>query len=96
MDAVSAINALPGGAYSEKAIIVFTDGIQNRNPSINDVAASIDDRTFAGAMTVKVGPVSTRYTGKATFEKLDAATRTAEIVGSGRDVRGRDSFPSMA
>ncbi len=43
----SELNALPSGAYSEKAIIVFTDGIQNRNPSISDVAASIDDRTFA-------------------------------------------------
>lgn len=54
-----------------------------------EVTDKIDDRTFAGTMTVKVGPVSTRYVGKATFEKLDAASRTAEIVGSGRDVRGR-------
>jgi len=53
------------------------------------VTEKVDDKTYAGTMTVKVGPVSTKYEGKATFEKLDAATRTAEIVGSGRDVKGR-------
>lgn len=53
------------------------------------VTEQIDDRTFAGTITVKVGPVSTQYRGKARFERLDAATRTAEVVGSGQDVKGR-------
>jgi hypothetical protein len=38
---------------------------------------------------VKVGPVSTSYRGKVTFERLDPATRTAEIVASGQDIRGK-------
>jgi hypothetical protein len=48
-----------------------------------------DDRNFAGTITVKVGPVSTQYRGRARFERLDVATRTAEMVGSGQDVKGR-------
>ena len=49
----------------------------------------IDDKTFAGTMAVKVGPVSTSYKGKVVFERLDANGRTAEIVATGQDVRGR-------
>jgi len=49
----------------------------------------IDDKTFAGTMAVKVGPVSTSYKGKIVFEKLDASAHTAEIVATGQDVRGR-------
>jgi carbon monoxide dehydrogenase subunit G len=40
-------------------------------------------------MTVKVGPVSSSYKGKVVFARLDPATRTAEIVATGTDVRGR-------
>jgi carbon monoxide dehydrogenase subunit G len=40
-------------------------------------------------MTVKVGPVSSSYKGKVVFEKLDSASRTAEIVATGQDIRGR-------
>jgi hypothetical protein len=37
----------PEVGYDHKAIIVFTDGIENRPQFIADVAASIDSRTFA-------------------------------------------------
>jgi len=53
------------------------------------ILGRIDDKTFAGTMAVKVGPVSTSYKGKLVFERLDASSRTAEIVASGQDVRGR-------
>jgi len=49
----------------------------------------LDDKTYAGTMTVKVGPVSSSYKGKVIFERLDASTRTAEIRASGQDVRGK-------
>ncbi|HYV65986.1 MAG TPA: SRPBCC family protein [Myxococcales bacterium] len=49
----------------------------------------IDDKTYAGTMAVKVGPVATSYKGKIVFERLDATSRTAEIVATGQDVRGR-------
>src|SRR5438132_4704536 len=49
----------------------------------------IDDKTFAGTMAVKVGPISTSYKGKIVFERVDESARTAEIVATGQDVRGR-------
>jgi hypothetical protein len=53
------------------------------------VTEQVDDTTFLGTITVKVGPVTTQYRGKARFERLDAATRTAEVVASGQDVKGK-------
>ncbi|QEC69730.1 VWA domain-containing protein [Panacibacter ginsenosidivorans] len=41
------INAVPIADYEQKAIIVFTDGLENQPLSIADVAGSIDNRTFA-------------------------------------------------
>ncbi len=37
----------PINGYNEKAIIVFTDGIENRDQRIADVMGAIDERTFA-------------------------------------------------
>jgi carbon monoxide dehydrogenase subunit G len=53
------------------------------------ITGRIDEKTFAGTMAVKVGPISTSYKGKIVFERLDASVRTAEIVATGQDVRGR-------
>jgi carbon monoxide dehydrogenase subunit G len=53
------------------------------------ITGKLDDHTWQGTMTVKVGPVSSSYKGKVAFEKLDSASRTAEIVATGQDVRGR-------
>jgi carbon monoxide dehydrogenase subunit G len=53
------------------------------------ITEQTDDRNFTGTITVKVGPVATSYRGKARFEKLDPATRSVEVVGSGQDVKGR-------
>jgi hypothetical protein len=41
------LNALPGGSYDNKAIIVLTDGLENELKSIAEVSGSIDNRTFA-------------------------------------------------
>jgi uncharacterized protein len=53
------------------------------------IGEQLDAKTYTGTMTVKVGPVSSSYKGKVVFERLDAATRTAEIRASGQDVRGK-------
>ena len=49
----------------------------------------IDERTYAGTITVKVGPVTANYRGKMRFERLDAAAREAEIAASGQETRGK-------
>jgi len=53
------------------------------------ITNQVDDSTHAGTMTVKVGPVTATYKGTMRFERLDPATRTAEIVAAGQDVRGK-------
>jgi hypothetical protein len=53
------------------------------------VTEQVDERTYTGTITVKVGPVSASYKGKARFERLDSAGRTAEITAFGQDVRGK-------
>ncbi|MFQ5935242.1 MAG: SRPBCC family protein [Acidiferrobacterales bacterium] len=53
------------------------------------ITEQVDAQTHAGTITVKVGPVSTRYKGNITFERLDPDAREVEIVGSGQDVRGK-------
>ena len=53
------------------------------------IGEKLDDKTSTGTMTVKVGPVSSSYRGKVTFERLDPVARTAEIVATGQDVRGK-------
>jgi carbon monoxide dehydrogenase subunit G len=53
------------------------------------ITEQIDDHTWGGRMALKVGPVSTAYKGRITFERLDAATHTAELRATGQDVQGR-------
>jgi carbon monoxide dehydrogenase subunit G len=53
------------------------------------ITEQVDEQTWAGTITVKVGPVAASYKGKVRFERLDPATHTAEIVASGQDVRGK-------
>ena len=53
------------------------------------ITEKLDDRTYAGTITVKVGPVSARYKGTARFETLDPVAHTAEMVASAQDTSGR-------
>jgi carbon monoxide dehydrogenase subunit G len=53
------------------------------------ITEKVDERTYKGTITVKVGPVSARYRGTVRFEALDPVAGTAQIVGSGQDTSGR-------
>jgi len=52
---------------------------------------TIDERTFKGSISVKVGPSVTDYKGQVHIERLDAQAHEIEMVGKGQDVRGRGS-----
>ena len=53
------------------------------------ITEQIDERTYAGTITVKVGPVSSSYKGKIHFERLVPEERVAELTGRGQDIRGK-------
>ncbi len=53
------------------------------------ITSQIDDRTYEGTVTVKVGPVTAAYKGKVRFERLDPQRLEAEVVGRGQDVKGK-------
>ena len=53
------------------------------------ITSQVDERTHAGTITVKVGPVAATYKGTMQFERLDPQARTAEIVATGQDIRGK-------
>jgi carbon monoxide dehydrogenase subunit G len=53
------------------------------------ITGQLDERSYGGTMTVKVGPVASSYRGRVVFERLDPGARTAEIVATGQDVRGK-------
>jgi hypothetical protein len=53
------------------------------------ITAQIDDRTYEGTVTVKVGPITAAYKGTVHFERADHAHLEVEIVGRGQDVKGK-------
>lgn len=53
------------------------------------ITEKVDDQSYTGTMTVKVGPVTANYRGKMRFEKLDAAAGEAEIAATGQETRGK-------
>ncbi|HEX5715006.1 MAG TPA: SRPBCC family protein [Thermoanaerobaculia bacterium] len=53
------------------------------------ITEKLDEQSYAGTITVKVGPVTAAYRGKMRFERLDEAAGEAEIVGSGQETKGK-------
>jgi carbon monoxide dehydrogenase subunit G len=53
------------------------------------ITDKIDDQSYGGTITVKVGPVTANYRGKMRFERLDEAAGEADIAASGQETRGK-------
>jgi carbon monoxide dehydrogenase subunit G len=47
-----------------------------------------DDRTFEGAMTVKIGPVSMTFAGQVQITEMDEAQRRVRMAGEGKEGGG--------
>ena len=50
-----------------------------------------DDRNFAGAIKVKVGPLAMSYKGNAKFTEVNEVTHEVRMVGDAREVGGSGS-----
>jgi uncharacterized protein len=55
------------------------------------ITEQLDEKTYKGAIKVKVGPSVTDYTGEVQIVRLDPENHEIEILGKGQDVRGRGS-----
>lgn len=55
------------------------------------ITEQVDDKTYKGAISVKVGPSVTDYRGEVQIVRLDPQNYEIEILGKGQDVRGRGS-----
>lgn len=49
----------------------------------------IDDKTYAGKIEVRLGPIAVSYKGRVMIESIDAASHTVRIQGEGAEIRGR-------
>ena len=49
----------------------------------------IDDKTFAGKIGVKLGPIEVAYRGKVYLEEIDEQAHTVQIRAEGQESRGR-------
>lgn len=54
-----------------------------------ELVEMVDDRTFKGKVSVKLGPVALTFNGTAPFELLDDAAHTARAKAQGSDTKGR-------
>ncbi|HEY4844335.1 MAG TPA: SRPBCC family protein [Candidatus Dormibacteraeota bacterium] len=54
--------------------------------SLTDV---VDDKTYAGKVEVKLGPIGVSYKGQITIESTDPTTHTVRVKAEGAETRGR-------
>ena len=52
------------------------------------ITNQIDKKNFEGAVTVKLGPVVTKFKGQVKIERLDEKARELELTGKGMDSKG--------
>ena len=55
------------------------------------ITEQVDEKTYKGTISVKVGPSVTDYKGEVQIIRLDPQNHEIEILGKGHDVRGRGS-----
>jgi carbon monoxide dehydrogenase subunit G len=55
------------------------------------ITEQVDDKTYKGAIKVKVGPSTNEFKGELQVLRLDAQSHELEILGKGQDVRGKGS-----
>src|SRR5215218_5290237 len=81
-------NAFTVPAPVERAWAALLD-VERVAPCLPGAALDDGDGTeFSGTMTIKLGPVTSRYRGTVRIEEADAEARRAVLRAQGRDARG--------
>lgn len=55
------------------------------------ITEQVDEHTYKGAISVKVGPSVSDYKGQVQILRIDPATHEIEMMGKGQDTRGKGS-----
>lgn len=55
------------------------------------ITEQVDEHTYKGAISVKVGPTVSDYKGQVQILRVDPAAYEIEILGKGQDTRGKGS-----
>ncbi|HEX5435003.1 MAG TPA: SRPBCC family protein [Candidatus Angelobacter sp.] len=55
------------------------------------ITEQVDEHTYKGAISVKVGPSVSDYKGQVQIVRIDPSAREIEIFGKGQDTRGKGS-----
>jgi carbon monoxide dehydrogenase subunit G len=56
-----------------------------------EILEALDDKTYRGAVKLKLGPFSAQFQGDLVIERLDTASREMRMVGKGKDTKGTGS-----
>ena len=56
----------------------------------------VDERTFLGAIKVKIGAITTRYKGRLQLTLVDEPAHTMQMTGEGRETSGGTAKASLA
>src|SRR6185436_14757894 len=56
----------------------------------------VDDKTYKGNISVRLGPVALTFAGLIKFEEIDNANRTARVKAQGSDAKGRGAAQAAA
>ena len=54
-----------------------------------ELTEKVDDATYKGKVSVKLGPVALTFAGVAKFEDIDEAGHAATVKAQGKDLKGR-------
>ncbi len=54
-----------------------------------ELTEMVDDRTFKGKVSVKLGPIALTFNGTAQFQEIDDTAHTAKAKAQGADTKGR-------
>lgn len=55
------------------------------------ITEQVDEKTYKGAISVRVGPSVSDYKGQVQIVRVDPAAHEIEILGKGQDTRGKGS-----
>ena len=56
----------------------------------------VDDKTYKGKISVRLGPVALIFAGTVKLEEMDAASRSARVKAQGSDAKGRGAANAAA